>query len=113
MPEFEGDVMLSKWTLAVLAVACIAAAGAGGYFASRQNAVPVPASAAAVVTPADNASLAGSPVEETEAVVGEPEPAAIAPTPTAAPVRPRSTASAARPSPPSTRRDARSDAPPA
>jgi hypothetical protein len=49
-----------------LAVACIAAAGVGGYFASRQNTVPAPAAASAVAstTPAP----ADRPLQQAEAV---------------------------------------------
>jgi len=57
-----------------IGIACIAAAGAGGYFALRQNAAP----ASAVVATAPTSTAAATPVErtveETEAVV-DPAPA--------------------------------------
>jgi hypothetical protein len=61
--------------VAVLGVACITAAAAGGYFAARQNAVPTPA--AAQVQPTASAPVAAPdatasrPVQETEAIVGD------------------------------------------
>ncbi|HEY3044622.1 MAG TPA: hypothetical protein VGJ39_11380, partial [Vicinamibacterales bacterium] len=67
-------------TFGVLAVACVVAAGAGGYFASRQNAVPTPAAASALATsaPGAGATTPDRPVEETEAVVGDAPPKAAA-----------------------------------
>src|SRR5262249_29555679 len=71
-----------RLALPVLAVACVTAAAAGGYFAARQNAVPTPA--AAQSQPADFAAPASTPakpVQETEAVVGDttrPAPAVAA-----------------------------------
>ncbi len=76
----------SKVAFAAIGVACVLAAGAGGYFALRQNAAPEPAAlntpgstttAGPATTPAaDNAK----PVQETEAVVSPQEkPAAKAP----------------------------------
>ena len=56
----------NRLTFGVLAVACIAAAGAGGYFASRQNTVPTPAVAAEQILPASDGL---TPVQETEAIV--------------------------------------------
>src|SRR5688572_30379605 len=56
----------NRLTFGVLAIACIAAAGAGGYFASRQNTVPTPAVAAEQPLPASEGLV---PVQETEAVV--------------------------------------------
>ena len=38
-------MLSNRFAFAVLAAACIAAAAGGGYLASRQNAVPAPASA--------------------------------------------------------------------
>jgi hypothetical protein len=64
-----------------LAVACIGAAAGGGYLATRQNAVPTPASAAVsqapaqaqapAAAPAAPAAASERPVQETEAVVGD------------------------------------------
>ncbi|HEY3042727.1 MAG TPA: hypothetical protein VGJ39_01805 [Vicinamibacterales bacterium] len=71
----------NRLTFGVLAVACMVAAGAGGYFASRQNAVPAPAAASALTTTAPAAAEATTPdrpVEETEAVVGDVAPKAAA-----------------------------------
>lgn len=59
----------NRLTFAALAVACIAAAGVGGYFASRQNAVPVPASASAVSSTAPAA--VDRPLQQAEAVGGD------------------------------------------
>jgi hypothetical protein len=62
----------NRLTIGVLAVACVAAAGAGGYFASRQNAGSAPAATVASSVPASSDTGAGSlnsPVQETEAVV--------------------------------------------
>jgi type IV secretory pathway VirB10-like protein len=66
----------NKLALAGLATACIAAAGIGGYVASRQNTTPAPLSAAAPATTAavPTAPL-DRPVQETEAVVGDSRPA--------------------------------------
>ena len=71
----------NRLAFGAVAIACIAAAGGGGYLATRQNTVPTPASAA-VSTPAPAAAaapaaVADRPVQETEAVVGDlPKPAA-------------------------------------
>ena len=105
----------NRLTFAALAVACITAAGAGGYFASRQNTVPVPVAAEQPLAVSD-APLVDTPVQETETVVDDrdnlvsratakPGPAAAAtvpqrpvrPTPAAAP---RSTPTPVRPDPP-------------
>jgi type IV secretory pathway VirB10-like protein len=80
----------NRLAIAALALACIASAAAGGYLATRQNAVPTPAAA---MTPAPTAPAAATPaaapastpasapvaaavperpVQETEAVVTEP-----------------------------------------
>jgi len=71
----------NRLAFAALAVACIAAAAGGGYLASRQNAVPTPASAqtpaSADVTVAKPlaasapTAVADKPVQETEAVVSD------------------------------------------
>jgi hypothetical protein len=65
----------TRLTFGVLAIACVAAAGAGGYFASRQNVVPTPAAALTSTTTAER------PVQETEAVIGETAPGAGASSP--------------------------------
>jgi type IV secretory pathway VirB10-like protein len=65
----------NRLAIAALAGACIVAAGAGGYLASRQQATtPVAVSAAAPTSttePSTPASSAPRPVQETEAVVGD------------------------------------------
>ena len=84
-------MLSNRLAFAVLATACIAAAAGGGYLATRQNAVPAPASAqgqtapaappasapaTAAVVEAERAAPAAAlkPVQETEGVVG---PAAV------------------------------------
>jgi hypothetical protein len=81
--------------LTAIGIACIAAAGAGGFFALRQNATPTasPANAVAATTPASTSPstpaaeppVAEPPVQETEAVVKPSpkaaKPAAVKPTP--------------------------------
>lgn len=63
--------MSNRLPFAALAVACLAAAAAGGYIATRQNAIPAPASAqAGPVVPAAQPAAASQPaVQETEATV--------------------------------------------
>jgi len=63
--------MSNRLPFAALAVACLAAAAAGGYIATRQNAIPAPASAqAGPVVPAAQPVAASQPaVQETEATV--------------------------------------------
>src|SRR5580700_8054691 len=78
-PEFQGvSVMFSnRLTFGALALACLAAAGAGGYFASRQNAVSAPAATVASSAPAPSDTRAAAlnrRVEETEAVVAPERP---------------------------------------
>ena len=82
--------------LTAIGIACIAAAGAGGYFALRQNATPTASPATAVATTTTAATgapaatveppVADPPVQETEAVVSPlartPKPAAPKPAPT-------------------------------
>ena len=76
----------NRLVIAGLAAACILAAGAGGYLASRQHATtPVAVSAAAPTSANDTAApaaVAQRPVQETEAVVGDtpvkPAPSAAA-----------------------------------
>src|SRR5919197_1009511 len=66
-------VMLSnRLAFAALAIACVTAAAAGGYLASRQNAVP--ASPPLAPPPPPAAPAAERPVQETEAVVGDSAP---------------------------------------
>jgi type IV secretory pathway VirB10-like protein len=71
--------MSNRLAFAALGVACIAAAAGGGYLATRQNAIPAPASAqtaqavpAAVPAATPTAASAPlAPVHETEAVIGD------------------------------------------
>lgn len=66
--------MLSNRTaFAILALACIAAAGGGGYLATRQGVTsPVPLDASTPSgTPESATGTAPKPVQETEAVVGD------------------------------------------
>jgi hypothetical protein len=72
-------------TFTALGAACIVAAGAGGYFALRQNATPT--------SPALSAPSAvlSQPVQETETVISKAAPAG----PTAAPTPARTTTAAA------------------
>jgi hypothetical protein len=81
-------MLSNRLAFAALGIGCLAAAAAGGYVASRQNAVPVPASAATAVTtpaapvaPATTPERPAQPVQETEAVVGDRPKSAAAPTP--------------------------------
>lgn len=74
----------NRLTFAALAAACIGAAGVGGYFASRQNAIPAPAAASSPAATTASAP-ADRPVQETEAVVGDVAKAPVV-TPPAAPV---------------------------
>jgi hypothetical protein len=77
--------------LTAIGIACVAAAGAGGFFALRQNATPTasPANAVVATTPASTSAstataqppAAEPPVQETEAVV---KPAVKTAKPTAA-----------------------------
>lgn len=70
----------NRLAFVALALACIGAAAGGGYLATRQNAVPTPASAAVTQEPAPAgaatptaapAATTDRPVQETEAVVGD------------------------------------------
>jgi hypothetical protein len=78
---------VNKVAFTAVGLACIAAAGAGGYFALRQNAAPEPAPVAAtapVTTTAEAAPAAAAvapatPVQETEALVAPPAKAAKTP----------------------------------
>ena len=84
-------MLSNKLAFAAVAISCIGAAGAGGYLASRQNAVPTPAAAQSAPTSAVEAPqnapassvaarpAAPQPVQETEGVVGDaPVPRAAA-----------------------------------
>src|ERR1051325_670714 len=68
---------VNKAAFAAVGLACVAAAGAGGYFAMRQSAAPesapVVATAPATASPSDIA--AQKPVQETESVVEPAHPA--------------------------------------
>jgi hypothetical protein len=59
----------NRLTFGALALVCVAAAGAGGYFASRQNTMSAPADTVALAAPASDPAALERPVEETEAVV--------------------------------------------
>jgi len=69
--------MSNRLPFAALAVACLAAAAAGGYIATRQNAIPTPASAqagpvsAGTPTALSSPDAAGAAVKETEATVSD------------------------------------------
>jgi len=78
----ENGFMSNRLAFAALGLACIMAAAGGGYLATRQNAVPVPAAAqgntsAASAVPAAQPPAVANPakdareVQETEAVVGD------------------------------------------
>lgn len=76
-------MLSNRLAIAALAAACIVAAGAGGYLASRHNATtPVSVAAASPVRSSEAAPTpltpADRPVQETEAVVGD---AAVKPAP--------------------------------
>lgn len=87
---------VNKVAFTAVGLACIAAAGAGGYFALRQNAAPEPAPVAATAPVATAASAAQAPavaptksVQETAAVVVPPVRAGKTPSrvaPVSAPV---------------------------
>lgn len=67
--------MANRLPFAALAVACLVAAAAGGYIATRQNAIPAPASAqTGPVATTDSTPTANVPraaVQETEATVAD------------------------------------------
>src|SRR5215218_9597269 len=83
--------MLSqKLTIAALGIACVSAAGAGGYLASRNNvaeraAPSVAASAPTETLPSAQPAPASQPVQETEGVVGESARVSPAPAPASRP----------------------------
>jgi len=102
-------MLSNRLAFAGLALACIAAAAGGGYFATRQNALPVPASAAvapaaASTTPAAPAT-ASPATQATAPIVGDvPEKnTAVAPDPAAAPKSAREKASTRLPDSAATR----------
>src|SRR3954470_6270632 len=92
MSPRSSDMLSNRLAFAALAIACIGAAAGGGYLASRQNAVPTPASAQVQATPPATsptpapavAPPAPQPVHETEAVVAETTPKKAAPKETVA-----------------------------
>src|SRR5262249_62235531 len=94
----------NRLALAALAFACIGAAGAGGYLATRHNVAGMAAPDAAAASPSPSA-IVPKPVQETEATVSDPtkpapattEPPATSTAPvTSTPPRRRESASAAR-----------------
>ena len=108
----------NRLAFTALGAACIAAAAGGGYFASRQNAVPTPAAAMSTAAPAAPAVAGVRPVQETEAVVAdtarpgalpEPSPTALPPPTRNAPkrdaIRPETAKSAKTSSAPAARPD--------
>ncbi len=92
----------NRFVLAGVAVACVAAAGAGGYLANRQApSAVVSAEPAAEATP-ESAPVAAPAmaVQETEGVVGGPTSRSVAAAPPAVPLRDSKPAtSSPRPSP--------------
>jgi hypothetical protein len=68
-------MLSNRLAFAALAVACIAAAAGGGYLASRQNTVPMPASAQTSQLAVQPPAPAPAAVPETEAVVADTKPA--------------------------------------
>ena len=84
----------NRLAFAALGAACIAAAAAGGYLASRQNAVPAPLAASSTSLPSGQPT-AERPVQETEALVTDtPKTTTQPPAPVAAPpAAPQKTAS--------------------
>ena len=95
----------NRLAVVLLGAGCVGAAGLGGYFAARQNAVPTPA--AAQVQPTDAATLAPAtpataerPVQETEALVGDTAKPKAAPVGAEAEPPTVTSRSARRPEPP-------------
>ena len=74
---------VNKVALTAVGLACIAAAGAGGYFAVRQSAPPeaAPVTASPATSSPDTAVATEKPVQETETVVEPARPAAKTKTP--------------------------------
>jgi hypothetical protein len=89
---------VNKVAATAVGLACIAAAGAGGYFAMRQNAAPesAPLTATTPTTTSGPDVATEKPVQETETVVEPARPAPKARTP-AAPTPPPSRAAAVQP----------------
>jgi len=74
----------NRLAFAAIGAACIVAAAAGGYVASRQTVTPTPALAAPATAPEASllpaTTIPDRPVQETEAVIGDtPAPPAAAP----------------------------------
>jgi hypothetical protein len=82
-------MLSNRLAFAALGVACIAAAAGGGYLATRQNAVPVPASAAAAAPPATTVAVPAAPAAPDSPAIQAPETgagdAAATPAPAAGP----------------------------
>jgi hypothetical protein len=84
-------MLSNRFAFVALAVACVAAAAAGGYLATRQNVKP--ATAVTAVAPTEPPAHVAKPVQETEAVIGDArngqassgQTAAAAETPSVAP----------------------------
>lgn len=92
-------MQINKLVFGALVLGCFAAAGMGGYLATRQNAVEPPAAA---VAPADDAVPAAQPVTASEGVLTPApaaEPAAPAPSAAAAPEAPAPAPREATPAP--------------
>src|SRR5258707_442052 len=115
-------MLSNRFAFVALGIACIGAAAGGGYLATRQNAVPMPAAAQSRDAVAPAAAAAPSrPVQETEAVIGDAAakpPAPTAAAKTAAPATSATTAKRVEPARPAAERDprtvvARRGAPPA
>jgi hypothetical protein len=94
--------------LTAIGIACIAAAGAGGFFALRQNATPDASPANAVVAttqaPAEAPAATAEPVQETEAAVSPAAKAVKPATAKLAPSKPEKTESARAANPPTLNR---------
>jgi len=88
-------MLSNRLLVAALGAACITAAGAGGYFAARQNTVPAPA-AAQVQTEPTSLTPASRPVQETEAIVGDTAKPSAAPLTAEAPAPAPATSAPAR-----------------
>jgi hypothetical protein len=73
-------MLSNRLAFAALAIACIAAAAGGGYFATRQNTVPTPASAQAQQAPVAEPAAASATATAPAAVVTPSETAASAKT---------------------------------
>lgn len=91
----------NRMALATLVVACVAAAGGGGYLATRHNVADIAAPDAAAAAPVTSPAL---PVQETEALVGAPQKLETLPAATTrvmpAPVSAKRAEAPARPSAP-------------